>query len=134
MDDGRPAAVCADLAAAIGQLFDIRLDLASWANREGASVEQIEPMTRAVDGAVRELRLVMPLLLQLEQLPDVWLVGALFPSLDALAEHARHVDPLIPDGILLRLQQVIFTTRGALAAVKPSSDLHPSSGTSGCAD
>lgn len=130
MDDGRPAALCAELAAAVGQLFDIRLDLASWAGRDGASLERIEPMTRAVDGAVRELRLVMSLLLRLEQLPDVRLVGALFPSLEALADQALHVDPLIRDGILLRLQHVIVTARGALAAGESSGDLHRSSSTS----
>ena len=119
MDDGRPSALCADLAAAIEQLFDISLDLASWAHREGASLKRIEPMVKAVDGAMRELRLVMFLLLQLEQLPDVRLVGCMFPSLDALVENARHSDPLIPDGILLRLQQVILTARAA--GVAPSA-------------
>ncbi len=111
MDKGRPSASYADLAAAIGQLFEIRLDLAAWANREGASLERIEHLVTAVDDAARELRVVMSLLRQLEQLPDVLPVGARFPSLDALAGHARHTDPVIPDGILLRLQQVIITAR-----------------------
>jgi hypothetical protein len=113
MDDGRRSALSADLAAAIGQLFDIGLDLASWADREGASSERIGPVMKAVDGAVRELRTVMSLLHQLEQLPDVRPRGGRFPSLDALAEHARLGDPVIPGEILLRLQHVIFAARTA---------------------
>lgn len=113
MDDGRPSDLCADLAAAIGQLFDICLDLASWAHREEVPLERIEPMMKAADRALRELRVVMSVLLQLEQLPLVRPVVGRFPPLDALAQHAGHSDPAIPDTILLRLQQVIITARAA---------------------
>ena len=125
MDDGRHSALRADLAAAIRQLFDIRLDLASWANGEAASLERIEPMMKDIDRAVRELGSVMSLLLQVEHLPDVRPVGVKSPSLDAIARHARHVDPVIPDGIHLRLQQVVSTARTALVGAKASQGPPP---------
>lgn len=113
MGDGRPSALCADLAGAIGELVSICLDLTSWADREHASMERIEPLIKAVDGAVFELRVGMSLLRRLEQLPDIRPVGGRFPSLDGLAEHARQSDPAIPDGILLRLQHAIVAARAA---------------------
>lgn len=118
MGDRSPSTLHAGLSDAIGQLLDVRQDLASWADREGASSERVEPLMKAIDGAVGELRVVRSLLLRLEQLPEVRPVGGKFPSLEALADHARHSDAAIPDGTLVRLQQVIFVARAA--GVAPS--------------
>ena len=113
MGDGEPSTLCADLAATIAELFEIGLDLDTWVNGEDAASERIEPVMKAIHGAERELRVVRSLLLQLEQLPDVRSMGGRFPSLDALAEHARNCDPVMPDEILRRLQQVVITARAA---------------------
>lgn len=119
MGDGGPKAPTTDLATAIRDLMDVSLGLPFWAAREGVSLERIEPLIMAIDDAVGELRLVASVLLPLEQLSDVRPVGAKSPSLDVLAEYAQHSDPVIPDEILLRVQEGLFAARAA--GVAPSA-------------
>lgn len=119
MDDGTHSVLCSDLGDVIAQLFDISLDLTARTDQEPASSERIEPVVKAVNGAVEELRVVLSLLGRLEQLPGAQPVELRFPSLDVLADEARHNHPVIPDAILLRIEQVVSTAGAAASHPRP---------------